>query len=766
MIRIRQLSLVFILSLVSCLGPSPHDASLAALGLYRTPEEVVERLKGDPKSYREHFMLGMAYKKLKKYKTSIHHFANSCFAYSQNKNLKIFARPVYRYVDEIHIKTEFYDDAVFHIADQFYLYREYEHVVTFIDLMKKRPTALYRDAVMLKSRALLELSRPQAAIDVLADLERLYEDPISKAAIAIRRASVHEKMNQPERAVQAYLAAIAVDERGWHATIAVNQLATLTKNFTYQYRDAELLSLGKAFHHNGKYDAAAGLITALRERKPADTLSHQANASMIRTLVRLRRFADADAIVRSYEGDPERKRAMLKEKADELWEMRLRREAADAYEALAAGHDDDLAQEALNRVCRNAEKSKRAGWEAALRRFVERFPKNASSEYLLWLLARDELKKRNYAQAREHLAKANNLFPAGQFSDRIRFWLFKLYALDRKNDEALRFARELVSRNPGSPYAWILLERHSKDHTASGLSAAFDAARAKGDRDGAAYYHGLLYFKERDRDRRDRRAEQFFSAFDNPAAEFEKHVSSMSLASKYAGALRDCERYFQTGAMEALNRELDLLPADERTRRDRYTALSHFGAKYGNWYLMVSATLELMKLTGASENIMLFSRAAVDRLMPLAYVDCIDSAAKRFRVDRLLLAAIIRSESLFNHAAVSSAGATGLMQLMPQTARGLARELRLARYDLKDPCTSVDLGARYLQWLAANFRNNIDDMMGAYNAGPGMINKWRASLRADDGDFYVELIPFQETRFYILRSRKHLLQYQVLYGAR
>ena len=129
---------------------------------------------------------------------------------------------------------------------------------------------------------------------------------------------------------------------------------------------------------------------------------------------------------------------------------------------------------------------------------------------------------------------------------------------------------------------------------------------------------------------------------------------------------------------------------------------------------------------------------------------------------------MIKSESSFNHKAVSPAGATGLMQLMPETAKGVAKDLKISSYDLKNPLISITFGTRYLQWLKrifpGGYTKSFEKIVGGYNAGAGNVIKWRKKLRYNDIDYYIEFIPFKETKGYILRTKKYLIQYKLIYN--
>lgn len=137
-------------------------------------------------------------------------------------------------------------------------------------------------------------------------------------------------------------------------------------------------------------------------------------------------------------------------------------------------------------------------------------------------------------------------------------------------------------------------------------------------------------------------------------------------------------------------------------------------------------------------------------------------------VERAMVLAIARQESAFDPSAISPAGARGLMQLMPATARETAKRAGLA-YDLNrltaDPAYNATLGAAHLGELVGYWRGSYILTFAAYNAGPGNVRRWIAaygdprSPGVDPVD-WVERIPFNETRNYVQRVMENLQVYR------
>ena len=158
-------------------------------------------------------------------------------------------------------------------------------------------------------------------------------------------------------------------------------------------------------------------------------------------------------------------------------------------------------------------------------------------------------------------------------------------------------------------------------------------------------------------------------------------------------------------------------------------------------------------------------RAFWDVFYPLGWRAELTDAASRASVDPFLVAAVVREESSFDPQARSRVGARGLMQLMPDTARQLVKGRSLPPGDdmLVDPAANLTLGSAYLATLMKEF-GEPRLAVAAYNAGPARVREWWKGRASDDVEAWVELIPFDETRFFVRRVMLSWEEYRRLYG--
>jgi len=148
------------------------------------------------------------------------------------------------------------------------------------------------------------------------------------------------------------------------------------------------------------------------------------------------------------------------------------------------------------------------------------------------------------------------------------------------------------------------------------------------------------------------------------------------------------------------------------------------------------------KLKGLKSSIPGLLREDCEQFLSQKYIPDINKAAEKYDVDPALIAAVIEQESSWNPNAESTAGAQGLMQLMPGTATGMG---------VKDPFNAqqnIDGGTKYLKGLIDRYGGDVDRALAAYNAGPGAV------------DFYGTIPPYEETQDYVTYVNSNYEKYR------
>lgn len=188
-------------------------------------------------------------------------------------------------------------------------------------------------------------------------------------------------------------------------------------------------------------------------------------------------------------------------------------------------------------------------------------------------------------------------------------------------------------------------------------------------------------------------------------------------------------------ASQIINDFYSELPTDDKIN------FMYWVANTLNWYgksIALSSTNEL--------------RNQLSLRFPMVYRDVVAQMATRYHLPEAYIYAIIRQESAFQASVSSSAGARGLMQLMPETAKMLARKIRLSyrnHTQLFHSDTNIYLGSAYLNFLSSRFDNHLILMAAAYNAGPRQVFFWLKTHPPKEMDIWIETLPWRETRNYL-----------------
>jgi soluble lytic murein transglycosylase len=183
-------------------------------------------------------------------------------------------------------------------------------------------------------------------------------------------------------------------------------------------------------------------------------------------------------------------------------------------------------------------------------------------------------------------------------------------------------------------------------------------------------------------------------------------------------------------------------------------------AQEQGWKQLASETIKLADLAGENK---------IGRYFSLAFYKQVVKHAKKTRLEPAIVFGLIRRESAFNENAVSTVGARGLMQIMPETGKYIAKSLQenwLNADMLFNPEVNLRYGTFYYKQMLNRFKGNFALAAAAYNAGPHRVRQWLPDDQPLPADIWIEMIPFDETRKYVVAVLTNAVFYQHQLGKR
>ena len=421
----------------------------------------------------------------------------------------------------------------------------------------------------------------------------------------------------------------------------------------------------------------------------------------------------------------------------------------------------------------------------------------------LMLTVREQAGSRRYAVAEMLAQLLSQYFPDGRDAGDVYWWLSTKYEALPDKEGAKRMYRHLADRHPDhvrAPRSLLYLANHARD--AGKMEEAFKLYDALGkafpkERLAAEGYYAAAQLADKAQDA-ERHRQYLQKAVDVGYGHFHAHRAQEMLRTRYKAAPDNARALPVNGSdsfvlpipeLSTVREKLQFLIADTAP----YLRLNYFGIhglEEGEW-----EALECIVICPKSLEKLWFPAVAEAGFMhtmhqfmyhrnwgiedgsptparrhveyPLAYWPQVQAISKELGVDPYLVLAIARQESTFRAGISSSAGATGVLQLMPATANWLAQvDSRITAdhvANLKSPVNSIRLGAVYLERMLKRSGNNMVYALASYNAGPGNCDKWRARFPNYSLEKFADAIPFKETNDYVKKVLANYAAYHSLY---
>jgi soluble lytic murein transglycosylase len=416
------------------------------------------------------------------------------------------------------------------------------------------------------------------------------------------------------------------------------------------------------------------------------------------------------------------------------------RQAVATYRA-AADRDSLRARLALYRRARTVARLGDGGATGALAAFADRFPTDTAAPTALYLLGDMAADRADAADATRWFGELMRRYPADPRSSLARFRLAAEALRDGRRDSAAALYRAEVQANG--------TQREGARFWLGKLAAAYgDSAAAREwwtalGRDDSLGYYGL----------RARRA----AGLPLPAV-------PRSAPTPPAPAVRVALARLDTLVLAGLDSEarIEVRAVMQRPPESLTELLAWSeGLMVRGWgYPAVRLAWQAFVLAPGDPRV-------IRAIYPWPNSGVVAAEAAEFGVDPYLLAGLVRQESTFDPEALSPAGARGLAQLMPGTARQTARGLDVAFAPnlITVPDLNLHLGAAHLAELLRRFSGRVEVALAAYNAGSRPTTRWLGRAEAADPDQFIELITYTQTRGYVRSVLRNRDLYRALYPA-
>lgn len=593
------------------------------------------------------------------------------------------------------------------------------------------------DARLAHARVLVQMAHGAEALEVLAPLRDRkvpgWGNDYGAAALFLA-GEIHQKRGEKKEAGAAFLRVWSEHALAPEAEEAKKRADALGAKATLAHKVARAQGYLDA-HKNA--DGVAQLVPLLPELKLPDPIACEARYALGRGYRKMREHSRAIPVLEAVQ--KECKDPALRAKAlyilGQSTTIVAPQRALGVYETLAKDYPaHSFADDALMFL---AELHERAGdmtaARDALQRLVDGYPEGDYRADALFRLYWIDRKAERHTRGLESLRTLERDYadaPDAVPVERALYWQGRtLAALDRKVEAAAAWEK-LVREHPAGYYAMLARGRLGLIDPA--LAGAVQPALAPAG-----------------------------------APQLTLHTGALDSDPHFAAALELIRLGFTKSATD------ELVLIDRKAARARAGSaepvllvawlLDHVEARRAAHHIARTELRELVRGTPEGDAAAHFRIA-----YPLAYRDLIERHAKSYGVPADLMQALMREESSLDPHVVSWAGAVGLTQLMPSTARAVAKQLKLGQpsvSDLRDPDLNVRLGTAYLGDLLKRWKGNPALATASYNAGPGAVSRWLRERGHLEMDEFVEEIPIEETRNYVKRVLDSFTTYRLTYGS-
>ncbi|GAK54130.1 lytic transglycosylase, catalytic [Candidatus Moduliflexus flocculans] len=607
---------------------------------------------------------------------------------------------------------------------------------------------LQDDVLWLMANALVELKREADALPLYQELVARPSN-IAKGDLLYKIGVTAAALNQSQIAVEAFqalLTTVPAYVQAKDAQTRLQAILTAHPELTPVMSEDAQLNYANTLLVAKLYAAAIAQYQAFLQRYPASPRLPEAQIALVDATLRAGKQKEGTDMVATLvkqfgTTNPEIAAKALYTLGAAHWNADRNDEAQRVMERIITQFNATTSRENALYVSGRIAQSNSSYLAAAkfYRALAEQYPNGAFAEEAFWRAGWSYYQAQDYLQAAQMFSQGLTAFPANSYSEDGQYWLGRAHEGANATSEAVRVYQQLLQYSPYGYYALQAKERLAllrqptpQPPTRQGTSPELsDVVKQTG-----TFLPPEVL--------------QALPPHVNTAIEL-RAVNQIEYARREI-------TWLQAKADQTP-------PPDEQTRLLRLYLFSRLYAQIGDYLtgIQLATPIEsaLRKGTAAP-----FPYDLTRLLYPLEYWELITTYAAQNSLDPFFVAGIIRQESAFNPKALSSANARGLMQVIPETGRRVAKRIGLKNYttaQLYDPAVNIQIGTAYIAELLKRFQGNQFRAIAAYNAGPQNTDKWWPAQGAYQNEEIVENISFRATKSYVKQVLRNQANYREFY---
>lgn len=432
---------------------------------------------------------------------------------------------------------------------------------------------------------------------------------------------------------------------------------------------------------------------------------------------------------------------------------------------------DEITEEALILMIEILLEEK--AYEEAQKYYVklsENYPANGYHSKILWVFGKGYFSNKRYAEAEKYFLKLQSHLSNASHDERARavYWYALSIEKQGRYVQSANIYNQLIRDYVFSFYAYRSLEKIN--YCFNHLNENYSHLTSNEKRELHTLQQSLrTYYLDLRRQRSS--VSRISTSSGNEFRRFYEHnVNEIDRFTYLNRNLMDTfVKYYVLKQLGVLNysilelRNLHFVTGDDNLEYN--LALLHTRNSQNNRAIRIIENL-IFNSTEYEFNINYFPNELREILYPMnSYRTIIERYAQYYDINPLLVRAIIREESRFYYRGRSSAGAIGLMQIIPSTGRWIANQLGYRNFrpsNLYQPSLNIRFGTFYFHNLMEKYDRNIVKSLAAYNGGRGNVDNWLRNIANDDIDYFIENIPFNETRRYVKTVLRSFYLYSLM----